>query len=162
MTRKQLQKLQAKKRNEKKRAKAKASRVREALRVEKRKAKRSAKSAPRRNLKNWSAEVQARDDRRCIVCGCREMPKLNKDGSPKLNKRQQAIRIRLHVHHILPKERYPEFKLLIINGITLCPKHHKYDKFSAHRNPLWFTKWLEQNRPLQFAWAVDHMGGGDI
>ena len=36
-----------------------------------------------------------------------------------------------------------------INGIALCPKHHKFGIESAHRNPLWFFMQLEKFYPLK-------------
>ena len=32
------------------------------------------------------------------------------------------------------------------NGVALCPLHHTLGRFSAHKNGIWFTKWLKENR----------------
>lgn len=42
-------------------------------------------------------------------------------------------------HHIVPKEMFGITRYDPINGIVLCPSHHKFGKFSAHKNPLWFV-----------------------
>ena len=80
--------------------------------------------------KKWSDEVRERDGFRCVVC-----------------KRS----VKPNAHHIIPREN----KLLrhkLFNGITLCPKHHKFSyEFSAHKNPFAFIKWLRANRKEQFA-----------
>ena len=51
-------------------------------------------------LRDWSKKVRDRDGFKCQVCGRTDIT---------------------HAHHILCKERYPEFKLEIDNGVTLCP-----------------------------------------
>jgi hypothetical protein len=63
----------------------------------------------------------------------------------------------LNAHHILPKERYPHLKLELINGVSLCVRHHKFGKLSAHTNAIWFSWWLEWHRWDQFRWALDNM-----
>ena len=45
-------------------------------------------------------------------------------------------------HHILPKEMFGITRYDPRNGIVLCPTHHKWGKFSAHKNPLWFVALL--------------------
>lgn len=155
MTIKQLRQIQAKVRNAKKRAKRAATKARQAAVIQRRKAKRAAKAAPRNRLAHWNERVRASG--KCAVCGVGIVAKQLK-GKPKLNKLGKPILIQLHAHHILPKERYKEFRFKKINGLCLCPDHHKYGKFSAHRNPLWFALWLQTNRPVQYAWAVAHLG----
>jgi len=122
---------------QKQRAKEKrqARKAREAARVAKRKAKRLIRMAPKHALSAWSAEV--RKGGCCAICGKSEY---------------------LNAHHLLPKERYQEFRLEPINGICLCPVHHKYGKYSAHRNMIWFACWLRKHRPEQYQWVKDHMG----
>lgn len=92
----------------------------------------------RRRLIAWSQKARA--DGKCAVCGSME---------------------HLQSHHILPKERYPAYRTKQINAIVLCPKHHKFHKFSFHRNPIWSTLWLMRNRPEQYQWAVQHVGDPD-
>lgn len=111
----------------------------------------------RRSLKEWSAEMLSVG--KCAVCGIGAVFKRDKDGDVLYSKKTgRPISIPLNAHHILPKEKYKELSTLPINGIALCPNHHKYSKFSAHRNPIWFTLWLRENRPVQFNWAKANMG----
>lgn len=49
---------------------------------------------------------------------------------------------RINCHHIIPKE-FKEFRWDENNGIALCPLHHKFGKYSAHRNPLWFFDYIK-------------------
>jgi 5-methylcytosine-specific restriction endonuclease McrA len=116
-------------------AKRAARKARERARVERRKAKRAAKAVPRNALVAWSREIRC--DGECSVCGATE---------------------HLQAHHVLPKERYQNLKLDLMNGVALCPTCHKYGKYSAHRNPMWFTLWLRAHRPEQYAWAKLNMG----
>lgn len=111
-----------------------AAKARKQAGVERRKAKRAIKSVPRKALAEWSR--QARAVGKCAVCGDTE---------------------HLNAHHILPKERYKTLKLDPMNAVCLCPSCHKYDKYSAHRNPIWFAEWLGQNRNPQYLWALEHM-----
>ena len=90
----------------------------------------------RKQLVEWSKSVRNRDVT-CIVCGRTD---------------------RLNAHHILPKENYKEFMYEEINGITLCPIHHKFGKFSAHRHPIWFCIFLRNKRRKQYEWAKKNMG----
>lgn len=117
------------------RIKKQAQRERLKKRVAARRAKRAVKAAPRKALAEWSLAVRACGC--CAVCGATA---------------------HLNAHHLLPKERYPEFKLVVTNGVALCPTCHKWGKFSAHRNPIWFTIWLRRARPLQYSWAKQNMG----
>ena len=51
----------------------------------------------------WRREVRQRDGDACRVCG---------------------VQLNLHIHHIRPLERYPDFATELDNGITLCGNHH--------------------------------------
>lgn len=77
-------------------------------------------------MARWSREVRDRDEHQCVACGATKF---------------------LNAHHILPKERYPEFQFAVDNGITLCVKHHKWGKTAAHTNPVWFVEFLKKHRP---------------
>jgi len=54
--------------------------------------------------KKWRAEVLKRDHFTCAVCG--------------------QVGGRLDVHHIKPFAEYPEYRIDVNNGITLCKKCH--------------------------------------
>ena len=53
----------------------------------------------------WRREVKHRDENTCRIC---------------------AVQRNLHVHHIKPLEKYPEFATDIDNGITLCGNCHAF------------------------------------
>jgi len=72
--------------------------------------------------KLWRMEVLNKFDNTCAFC-------------PEIK--------RINAHHIVPKE-FKELRWDRLNGIALCPKHHKFGKFSAHRNPLWFFHHLRK------------------
>lgn len=46
----------------------------------------------------------------------------------------------------------------LLNGVTLCPTHHKFGKYSAHKNSIWFAKFLKNNRKNQYDWAMENVG----
>ena len=57
------------------------------------------------------------------------------------------------VHHIIPRE----FKELFFdenNLITLCSRHHKWDKYSAHLNSLWFSEFFKKNFPERYGYLI--------
>ena len=105
--------------------------------AKRRAAKRKVKAAPKKALAAWSQEV--RSEGVCCVPGC-------------------GATDNLQAHHILPKERYPEFKTHLTNGVVLCPLHHKFGRYSAHRNPLWFVLMLRREYPEIYAWAKANVG----
>jgi superfamily II DNA/RNA helicase len=49
-------------------------------------------------------------------------------------------------------------KLNLLNGIPLCTYHHKFGPYSHHKNPVWFIHWLQNNRPKQFQYVLEHCG----
>ncbi len=83
----------------------------------------------------WREAVIKRD-KECVICGA----------GPKY----------LNIHHIIPKN-FTKFALNIANGITLCPHHHTLGKWSAHKNPIWFSDWLEKNRKGTYWLARDRL-----
>jgi hypothetical protein len=84
-----------------------------------------ARSKLRSKLTAWSKQIRATYGNKCAVCGSDRF---------------------IQAHHILPKERFPEYALEPDNGIALCPSHHKFGSFSFHRNPIWSALWLIANR----------------
>ncbi len=82
-----------------------------------------------KELKAWAKQVKYLDNNECAICDKKEY---------------------LNAHHIIPVE-VEETRLDVLNGITLCPSHHKFSwLLSAHTNPLAFFVWLEENRPHQY------------
>lgn len=79
--------------------------------------KKVAKRELNKQDKEWSIAVKKDFDFKCLVCGSTKM---------------------LNAHHIVPRESL-SFRHLVVNGLALCPKHHKFSRdFSAHKNPLVF------------------------
>ena len=78
--------------------------------------------------KEWTTKVKLRDHWKCVICG-----------EPHF----------LNSHHIIPRE-MSETTFDIENGISLCPRHHRFSrKISAHQNPLAFIMWMERHKPKQ-------------
>ena len=78
--------------------------------------------------KLWSKQVRERDKLQCVICNNTE---------------------RLNAHHLFPRE-ISELRHDIDNGISLCPKHHRFSRIlSAHQNPIAFYHWMENNRAEQ-------------
>lgn len=103
----------------------------------KQKKRKPTKAATRRKaLAQWSKEVRARDNNACCVCGQTEF---------------------VQAHHILVKNRYPEYSLDLNNGVSLCVSHHKFGKCSAHLNAIWFVEWLRTNKPDQYQWVLEKL-----
>ena len=82
--------------------------------------------------------MRTRDGNKCVVCGSTKF---------------------VQAHHVFPKERYPELRLTLENGISLCATHHKFGKYSAHLNPFWFSAWCDKNLPRWFRWWVVNVIG---
>lgn len=143
-------------RREKKKQHQEAKKLRKRIRTERRRLKRVLKAVPRKTLAEWSKSVRSCD--RCAVCGTGIRKKTDSNGQQLKSKKGKLLFTKLDAHHLLPKERYQEYRCVRINGICLCPTHHKYGKYSAHRNPIWFALWLQINRPHQYQWCLDHMG----
>lgn len=85
--------------------------------------------------KVWSNNIKLRDENKCVICGDSKL---------------------LHTHHILPRE-LKSTRHLFSNGVTLCPRHHKYSfEISAHKNSFAFFIWFMNNRPEQYKILVDY------
>lgn len=90
------------------------------------------KKARNKAMKEWRLLVKKINGDKCVICGSS---------------------IRVNCHHIIPKE-FHETRYEGVNGITLCPKHHKFGKFSAHKNGLWFIDWLLGNQPNRYEYLT--------
>lgn len=64
-----------------------------------------ARNLLRRELRQWSQDILMRDEFTCVMCHC--------------------IGGRLNAHHIKRFADYPELRLSINNGVTLCEHCHK-------------------------------------
>lgn len=74
----------------------------------------------KRKDKEWANRVKLNCNNMCSICGSKN---------------------RLNAHHIIPRE-FKETRWLVENGVALCPRHHKFGLFSAHRNSYWFVQLL--------------------
>ncbi len=102
-------------------------------------AKKKSKKTEVRELDDiWKKRVKERDDYNCLVC------------------RKKVEGKNCHAHHILPKQ-FKKLRWDIDNGITLCFRHHKVGKYSAHLNALWFAFWLKTNRLAQFRYLINKL-----
>lgn len=90
----------------------------------------------RKQFKEWSILVRKRDGNKCVICG------------------ESKI---VHAHHLIPREIH-DYRFQVDNGISLCPRHHKYaTDISAHRNSIAFYLWLQENRPDQFNLTIQNV-----
>lgn len=86
--------------------------------------------------KGWAKAVKDRDEWACVICGSTTRP---------------------NAHHLIVRENHLT-KHDVMNGITLCPKHHFFDrKISAHNNPIGFWVWLCEHRPEQVEYCKTKM-----
>lgn len=84
--------------------------------------------------KEWRLAIKARD-KFCQVCGEGKEHKV------------------LNAHHLIPKM-YSEFRWDLDNGMLLCFQHHSLGRCSAHQHPVWFSRWLQFERPKIYNWIV--------
>ena len=85
--------------------------------------------------KQWSGIVRKRDGK-CAVCG--------------------SV-VNLAAHHIEGRAKKAT-RLLVENGITLCPSHHVFNNdFSAHRTPKDFKNWFIKTFPKRWKIIQDKL-----
>lgn len=95
----------------------------------KRKKKPSKASIRRKAFSAWSIAVRERDGA-CVLCGRTD---------------------HLQAHHVISR-RYAPTAFSMNNGVSVCPKCHKFSpKSSFHSNPLSTMEWFRVNRPEQYA-----------
>jgi len=90
-------------------------------------------------LKLWGQQVHEEWKFKCPVCTSLKMVSPDK----------------LDAHHIIDK-RYAPTRYSVLNGILLCPLHHRFSPIrSAHGNPIWFINWLTQEFPSRLSALED-------
>jgi 5-methylcytosine-specific restriction endonuclease McrA len=83
--------------------------------------------------KAWALKIKERDNFECVICKSSHY---------------------LNSHHLLPRER-KDTKFDLLNGLTLCVKHHMFSReISAHNNPFAFFVWLQHNRPEVYEYLL--------
>jgi len=94
----------------------------------------------------WSKVVRLQAGNKCEVCSKTEY---------------------LNAHHIVGK-RNLRLRWELYNGVSLCSGCHTLKTDSAHQNPVWFEKWLKEDRGEDYKlieatmneikkWTVDEM-----
>jgi len=88
-----------------------------------------------RNKKDreWRKQVLSNYNGKCFICGDIKLP---------------------NAHHIIPKN-IEVTRWDVKNGIILCPKHHKFGIFSAHKNPLWFINLMMNNNKEKVEYLIN-------
>jgi len=99
------------------------------------KAKQLAKEK-RKKDREWVKAVGKKYNRTCVICGSTKLP---------------------NAHHIIPKT-FKETRWDVENGVILCPKHHKFGKFSAHKNALWFIRLLQDCDGDKYNYLLSKLG----
>jgi hypothetical protein len=85
--------------------------------------------------KEIAKKIYFRDNYECIIC--------DKKGG------------RLNAHHIIDRS-IKEFRHDLLNGISLCPNCHKWNRIrSPHRSSgLYFIVWLLSEKPIQAMYLI--------
>jgi len=91
------------------------------------------KKLEKKKDREWTKEIGLIYNRTCVICGSTKLP---------------------NAHHIIPKT-FKETRWDKKNGIILCPKCHKFGKYSAHKHPLWFTMYLINNHARQATYLIN-------
>lgn len=101
--------------------------------------KESTKTITTRLYRMWSDIVKYMFDNHCAIChepDSKEHP--------------------LNAHHIMPRQNFSGLRFNPINGIALCPKCHKFGKYSAHKGGIWFSEWLRMNDEKAYEFCLSH------
>lgn len=98
-----------------------------------------------RLMRLWVEKVRLLHGDRCAICG-RAYGDVNGAGKTCF----------LNAHHIDSRHTNARLRWDALNGILLCPKHHKFSKNSAHKGSIWFITWLMKNRWNQYVYIMSH------
>lgn len=98
-----------------------------------------------RLMRLWVDKVRVLNGDRCAICG-RAYGDVDSNG-------KQCF---LNAHHIDSRNTNPRLRWDALNGILLCPKHHKFSKNSAHKGSIWFITWLMKYRWNQYVYIMSH------
>ena len=94
----------------------------------------------RRLMKLWTMAVHAQFGEKCAVCGSDYKP---------------------NAHHIESRIMFKGLRYDPMNGVLLCPTHHKFGKDSAHMAGCWFANWLKEHLPERYAYVLTHHADPD-
>ena len=98
-----------------------------------------------RLMRLWVEKVRLLNGDRCAVCG-RAYGDVDSAGKACF----------LNAHHIDSRGTNPRLRWDALNGILLCPRHHKFSKNSAHKGSIWFITWLMKYRWNQYVYIMGH------
>lgn len=98
-----------------------------------------------RLMRLWVEKVRILHGDRCAICG-RAYGDVDAKGKECF----------LNAHHIDSRNTNPRLRWDALNGILLCPKHHKFSKNSAHKGSIWFITWLMKYRWNQYVYIMSH------
>lgn len=100
--------------------------------LQKRKNNENSKYWQKKALAEWSNLIRIKN--KCEICGSKE---------------------NLQAHHIFSKNHFKKYKYHPKNGICLCSSCHRFGRFSAHGNGIFFSHFLSKHFPRRWAWAND-------
>ena len=92
-------------------------------------------------LKLWKIAVKMRDENKCVVCGDTRM---------------------LNAHHIQSSRMWPELRYDIDNGVSVCPKHHKWGKNSFHQDATMYNKYIHPNQRMREEDLISRWNGKEF
>lgn len=86
-------------------------------------------------MRLWTERVHSDWGGKCAVCGSESTP---------------------NAHHLENRNVCRALRYDPMNGILLCPSHHKFGKDSAHKGGIWFANWLLEHHPDRFRYVIEH------
>ena len=89
----------------------------------------------RRLMRLWTQAVHVAWGGRCAVCGSGHVP---------------------NAHHIENRNTCAALRYDPMNGVLLCPSHHKFGKDSAHKGGIWFAHWLQTHHRDRWDYVLAH------
>jgi hypothetical protein len=92
----------------------------------------------RRVDKKWSIAVRVRAGNKCEVCGLEDA--------------------RLNAHHVIGRkvQAMGTLRWALQNGVSCCPRCHKYGATSFHVNPPVSMEWFRMNRSDDYTYILFH------
>lgn len=95
-------------------------------------------------LRKWAKKVYKKCNNTCKRCGIKGIRAKNKDGKTYWKD------VKIHAHHVEPKNKYPKLVYKVSNGECLCEDCHTEAKDSFHvmygkyKGREFFDKWLKE------------------
>lgn len=86
----------------------------------------------------FKLKIKKRDDNKCQMC------------------LKNISGINAQVSHLIPKT-FEEYRWEEMNCVLLCYYCHEAGKYSCHKNPIYFTEWLKNNKNLHYDWVIEKL-----